>query len=268
MSNTDSNLPQDLLRLCEQQQPQIFLVLGSGYGSMAEKFQDRHSWPFSQLPEISAATVPGHKGCLTHARFHNKTLLISEGRIHSYEGYPKQVITATTRIAHSLGCQTGIFTNAAGGISQNLNAGSIMLIKNHIDTISKPWNNDKNTPGFLPPIDSPYDPALLDKLKNISKSQNLSTTIGTYLMVSGPCYESASEIRTFSSWHADAVGMSTVWEVEAGFHLGMKCAGISGITNKAAGLSPQPPSHQEVLENAHILTDSFEKLLFNYLENL
>jgi purine-nucleoside phosphorylase len=143
-----------------------------------------------------------------------------------------------------------------------------MLIKNHIDTISKPWNNDKNTPGFLPPIDSPYDPTLLDKLKNISKSQNLSTTTGTYLMVSGPCYESASEIRTFSCWSADAVGMSTVWEVEAGFYLGMKCAGISGITNKAAGLSPQPPSHQEVLENALILTSSFEKLLFNYLENL
>ena len=268
MSNTDPSLPQDLLRLCEQNPPGIFLVLGSGYGAMAEKFQDRHSWPFSQIPEISAATVPGHKGCLTHARFRNKTLLISEGRIHSYEGYPKQVVTATTRIAHSLGCHTGIFTNAAGGITPNLNPGSIMLIKNHIDTISKPWNNDKNTPGFLPPINSPYDPALLDKLKNISKSQNLSTTTGTYLMVSGPCYESTSEIRTFSSWNADAVGMSTVWEVEAGFRLGMKCAGISGITNKAAGLSPQPPSHQEVLENALILTSSFEKLLFNYLENL
>ena len=95
MSNTASSLPKDLLRLCEQQPPQVFLVLGSGYGSMAEKFQDRQSWPFSQLPEISAATVPGHKGCLTHARFRNKTLLISEGRIHSYEGYPKQVVTAT-----------------------------------------------------------------------------------------------------------------------------------------------------------------------------
>ena len=268
MSNYAENLPLDLLRLCQLHPPKLFLVLGSGYGSIAEKFQKRNSWNFSQFPEISTATVPGHKGCLTHARFGNKTLLISEGRIHSYEGYTKQVVTATTRIAYSLGCQTGIFTNAAGGISQNLNPGSIMLIKNHIDTISKPWNNDKNTPGFLPPIDSPYDPALLDKLKNISKSQNLSSTTGTYLMVSGPCYESASEIRTFSSWNADAVGMSTVWEVEAGFHLGMKCAGISGITNKAAGLSPQPPSHQEVLENAHLLTSSFEKLLFNYLENL
>ena len=78
MSNTASSLPKDLLRLCEQQQPQIFLVLGSGYGALAEKFQDRKSWSFSQLPEISAATVPGHKGCLTHARFGNKNLLISE----------------------------------------------------------------------------------------------------------------------------------------------------------------------------------------------
>ena len=268
MSNSASNLPPDLLRLCQLHPPKLFLVLGSGYGSIAEKFQNRHSWPFSQLPQISATTVPGHKGCLTHAHFNNKTLLISEGRIHSYEGYSKQIVTATTRIAYSLGCHTGIFTNAAGGISPNLNPGSIMLIKNHIDTITKPWNNDKTNPGFLPPIDSPYDPTLLDKLKNISKSQNLSTSIGTYLMVTGPCYESASEIRAFSSWNANAVGMSTAWEVEAGFHLGMKCAGISGITNKAAGLSPQPPSHREVLENAKGMTLSFEKLLFSYLENL
>lgn len=268
MSNASANLPPALLRLCQQHPPQLFLVLGSGYGSIAEKFQNRHSWPFCQLPEISATTVPGHKGCLTYAQFNNKTLLISEGRIHAYEGYSKQVVTATTRIAHSLGCHTAIFTNAAGGISTNLNPGSIMLIKNHIDTITKPWNNDKTNPGFLPPNDSPYDPALLDKLKNISKSQNLSATTGTYLMVTGPCYESAAEIRAFSSWNANAVGMSTAWEVETGFHLGMKCAGISGITNKAAGLSPQPPSHLEVLVNAKELTFSFEKILFSYLEDL
>lgn len=268
MSNPAANLPPDLLSLCQQHTPELFLVLGSGYGSIAEKFQHRHSWPFSQLPQISSTSVPGHKGCLTHARFNNKTLLISEGRIHSYEGFSKQVVTATTRVAHSLGCRTGIFTNAAGGISPNLNPGSIMLIKNHIDTITKPWNNDKTNPGFLPQNDSPYDSALLDKLKNISNSQNLFATTGTYLMVTGPCYESASEIRAFSSWNANAVGMSTAWEVETGFQLGMKCAGISGITNKAAGLSPQPPSHQEVLENAKGLTLSFEKLIFSYLENL
>lgn len=87
-------------------------------------------------------------------------------------------------------------------------------------------------------------------------------------MVTGPNYESASEIRAFSSWKADAVGMSTAWEVETGFRLGMKCAGISGITNKAAGLSHNHPSHQEVLENAKELTQSFEKLLFSYLESL
>jgi len=266
MSNTAPNLPQDLLHLCQLHPPNIFLILGSGYGSIADKFQNRRSWPFSQLQETSASTVPGHKGCLTHAQFNNKTLLISEGRMHFYEGYSKQVITATTRIAHSLGCLTGIFTNAAGGIFPNL--GSIMLIKNHIDSITQPWNNDKNNPGFLPLLESPYDPALLDKFEKISKSQNLPATTGTYLMVSGPCYESASEIQAFSKWNANAVGMSTAWEVEAGFLLGMKCAGISGITNKAAGLSPSPPSHMEVLKNAKKLTVSIEKLLFSYLETL
>ena len=268
MSNTVANLPQDLLNLCQLNPPNIFLVLGSGYGSIADKFQKRHSWPFSQLQETSSSTIPGHKGCLTLAHFNKTTLIISEGRMHSYEGHSKQVITATTRIAHSLGCQTGIFTNAAGGISPNLNLGSIMLIKNHIDTITHPWNIDKNNPGFLPLLESPYDPTLLDKLENISKSQNLSATTGTYLMVSGPCYESASEIQTFAKWNANAVGMSTAWEVEAGFLLGMKCAGISGITNKAAGLSSTPPSHMEVLRNAKDLTVSFEKLLFSYLETL
>ncbi|NBR04684.1 MAG: purine-nucleoside phosphorylase [Planctomycetes bacterium] len=268
MSNTISKLPHDLLRLCQKHPPEIFLVLGSGYGSLAEKFQNRHSWPFSQFPEISATTVPGHKGCITYAQFNKKKLLISEGRVHAYEGYTRQVVTATTRIAHFLGCHTCIFTNAAGGISPSLNPGSIMLIKNHIDTISNVWNIDKTNPGFLSPSPSPYDPTLIDKLKNISKSQNLSTSTGTYLMVTGPNYESASEIRAFSSWKADAVGMSTAWEVETGFRLGMKCAGISGITNKAAGLSHNHPSHQEVLENAKELTQSFEKLLFSYLESL
>ena len=268
MSNPAANLPRDLLHLCQQHPPNIFLVLGSGYGSIADKFHKIQSWPFSQLQEIYSTTIPGHKGCLTHAQFNKKNLLISEGRIHTYEGYSKQDVTATTRIAHSLGCHTGIFTNAAGGISPNLNPGSIMLIKNHIDTITYPWNNDTNNPGFSPLRESPYDPALLEKLEKITKSQNISATTGTYLMVTGPCYESASEIRAFSQWNANAVGMSTAWEVEAGFLLGMKCAGISGITNKAAGLSTQPPSHQEVLENAQILTSSFEKLLFNYLENM
>jgi purine-nucleoside phosphorylase len=268
MSNPAANLPRDLLHLCQQHPPNIFLVLGSGYGSIADKFHKIQSWPFSQLQEIYSTTIPGHKGCLTHAQFNKKNLLISEGRIHTYEGYSKQDVTATTRIAHSLGCHTGIFTNAAGGISPNLNPGSIMLIKNHIDTITYPWNNDTNNPGFSPLRESPYDPALLEKLEKITKSQNISATTGTYLMVTGPCYESASEIRAFSQWNANAVGMSTAWEVEAGFLLGMKCAGISGITNKAAGLSPHPPSHLEVLANAMGLTLSFEKLLFNYLENL
>lgn len=268
MFKSAKGIPPELLALCQKQQPEIFLVLGSGYGEIAEKFNDRHSWNFSLFPEITPSTIPGHKGCLSYARHKKVSLLISEGRIHHYEGHPRKTITTTTRIAHSLGCRVGLFTNAAGGISPEFNPGSIMLIKNHIDTVSNSWNNDKNNPGFTAENPSPYDSQLLKSLEIIAKSKNLCFGSGTYMMVSGPSYESNSEIKSFAKWKADAVGMSTAWEVDEGFQLGMKCAGISGITNKAAGLSKTPPSHAEVLENAKKLSASFEKLLFSYLENL
>ncbi len=268
MYDLDHKIPFELKQLCKQYPPDVYLVLGSGFGCLAEQFLSPKSWPFNSLPGINSASILGHKGCLTHARFHHLNLLISEGRIHFYEGNSKKEITNITKLACHLGCHTGIFTNASGGISPNLNPGDIMLIENHIDTISKPWNSNPEKIGFSTNQHSPYDPNLLKNLKSIGISQNINLSKGTYMMVSGPSYETNSEIRCFSSWKADAVGMSTAWEVEEGFQNGMKCAGISGITNKAAGLSAMGPSHLEVLENAKGLSKIMGRLIFNYLENI
>jgi purine-nucleoside phosphorylase len=191
-----------------------------------------------------------------------KRVLIFEGRSHYYEGHPWRSITESVRISHFLGARVLLLTNAAGGIHDDLRPGCLMGIRAHIEwTGPDSWRQlASNDP---PP--SPYSPRLLDQLGAAASEAGLSCHPGSYAAVTGPCYETPAEIRALRILGADAVGMSTAREVQAGFELGMACAAVSCITNRAAGLAAGPIKHEEVLASAKTQQHALAKLLEGFL---
>src|SRR5947209_7352270 len=165
------------------------------------------------------------------------------GRLHAYEGHPWRRVVQPVRIARELGAEVLLVTNAAGGIRADLNPGDLMAIRDHIEwTRADCWRR--------PPRPSPYSPQLIEQLRQAATRISFVLASGVYAQVTGPSYETPAEIRALRACGADAVGMSTAREVQAGCDVGMACAALSCITNKAAGLSAGPINHEEVLATA------------------
>ena len=257
-----------LFEACKKNHPDVFLVLGSGFGGFVSGFPILGTWPFSSIPGLNAASVKGHKGALTLLKAFGKTILVSEGRIHHYEGYKRETVTSLVRLAQYVGCKTAILTNAAGGIHSLLNPGSVMVLENHIVTTGTLWNSDRQNLGFSPSLNSPYSMELNQVALNVLKRSGVCSMVGKYLMVSGPTYETPAEIRFFQKIGADAVGMSTAWEAEEAFRLGMRCLAISGISNKACGLSSGELHHEEILANVQGMSEILKNMVSGILENM
>jgi len=253
------------------------LVLGSGLGAVAEELEVRFRVPYSAIPGFPAAVAASAGPVHAHPRMHGqagesehmrveghayellsgslggKSAVIFSGRFHYYQGYNLQEVTLPVRVLKELGAKTIIVTNASGGINRSFKPGDIMLIRDHINLMgSNPLIGLDPALFGSPFIDmsEPYERELLFGTKrcaaenrDIGKLQE-----GVYLAVSGPSYETASEIAFFEKIGADAVGMSTVPEVIAAVHEGMRVIGISVISNKACGIAGQKLSHSDVLE--------------------
>ena len=228
---------------CRETPPRVVFVLGSGMGHVADRLHDALSVPFAEIPGLPAASVLGHKGCVTLGDWAGRRVLLFEGRLHYYEGHPWDVVVRPIQVAASLGVRTAVLTNAAGGIANALGPGSLMAIRDHIEwTRSFFWRHAG--PDARP---SPYSPRLLQVLTRTAKALNCDLHEGIYTAVTGPCYETPAEIRAMKAWGGDAVGMSTAREIQAGHDAGLECAAVSLITNRAAGLSAEPLNHEEVL---------------------
>jgi purine-nucleoside phosphorylase len=237
----------DLVASCRRSPPRLALVLGSGMGDVARQLQNVIRVPFGEVPGLPAASVHGHKGCLTLGDWSGRRVLLFEGRLHYYEGHSWDVVTRPIRLAAELGVKAAVLTNAAGGIMDGLMPGDLMAIRDHIEwTYPACWR--RPGPGGLgrerPP---PYSPRLLDALDRAATAIGMNLRRGVYAQLTGPCYETPAEIRALKAWGADAVGMSTARELEAGVAAGLECAAVSLITNKAAGLAAGTLSHEEVL---------------------
>jgi purine-nucleoside phosphorylase len=181
--------------------------------------------------------------------------------LHHYEGHSWQSVTQTVQIAHTLGARTIVLTNAAGGIHDALGPGSLMAIHDHIEW-TWPYCWRRPGPGGTGPSrPSPYSSRLLQLLQQAAQGLGIDLLSGIYGAVTGPCYETVTEIRALKSWGADAVGMSTAREVQKGHELGMECAAVSCITNRAAGLSTGPINHEEVLITAKAQSERLANLL-------
>jgi purine-nucleoside phosphorylase len=205
--------------------------------------------------------VAGHTGCLTLGEWAGKRILVFEGRLHFYEGHPWRGVTQPIQVAHFLGARILLLTNAAGGIRDELAPGSLMAIQDHIDwTRPHCWRHARHP--------SPYSPRLLEILTASARGLGFPLLSGVYAAVTGPCYETPAEIRAMKNWGADAVGMSTAREIEAGHGLGMECAAVSCITNRAAGFCTGPINHEEVLTTAAAQSERLADLLEACLRQL
>lgn len=244
----------DYIRSIISEIPDVCLVLGSGLGPLTDRVETISEIPYEKIPHFPKTTVAGHDGKLLIARLSGRLTFIMKGRFHFYEGYSTQETTFYVRVMAYLGVKTLVMTNAAGGINQNMKPSELMVITDHIglfcDSPLRGENLNEFGPRF-PDQTNVYDKDLIDKLKEAASELSIPLHQGVYAYTRGPQYETPAEIRALTALGADAVGMSTVAEAIASSHSGMKTLAVSCITNYAAGITGQPLSHAEVMENAN-----------------
>jgi purine-nucleoside phosphorylase len=230
--------------------PDAAVVLGSGMGPVASRVRPVAAVPFHEVPGLSASTVAGHSGRLTLGDWAGKRVLLFEGRLHYYEGHPWDRVVQPVRVAGQLGAPVLLLTNAAGGIADALGPGSLMAIRDHVEWTRPSCWRLPGPGGLGGPRPSPYSERLIGLLSEAARTAGVTLHAGIYAALTGPCYETPAEIRALRAWGADAVGMSTAREAQAGCDLGLEVAAVSCVTNKAAGLSAGPLDHKEVLATA------------------
>ncbi len=242
----------------------VGVILGSGLGSFAETLAERVETPFSDIPGWPPATVGGHAGKLVAGRIGDTEVIVAAGRAHLYEGYTAKQVTYPIRELAWRGVTRLIVTNAAGGVNPNYKPGQLVLISDHINLMcANPLtgpNDDSFGPRF-PDMSDAYAQEYREIAKDAGSTLGLALQDGVYAAVQGPSYETPAEIRFLRIIGADLVGMSTVPEVIAANHLGMKVLGISCVTNMAAGILPRKLTHAEVLETGERVKDVLGALL-------
>ena len=244
--------------------PTVGAILGSGLGDFADSLENPAIVAFSDILGFPQSTVEGHSGQFVFGEKEGKQVVALKGRLHFYEGYDMQRVTLPVRIMALLGVKTLIVTNAAGGLNPGFQVGDLMLIRDHINYSGDNPLKGQNLATFgprFPDCTNIYTNALADNLLTKTSAQGLKLQQGVYLMVSGPSYETPAEIKMFSQWGADAVGMSTVPETIVAAHCGIQVIGISCITNMAAGISEENLSHEEVIETAAMVKPNFIRVL-------
>ena len=254
----------DFIRTRTDAEPSFGMILGSGLGDFADTLEDRLVIPFSDIPDFPAATVPGHTGAFVFGRKHGRSIVCLQGRLHYYEGHPMPLLTMPVRIMKKLGVEVLLLTNAAGGVNPSYRPGDLMLITDHINYSGMNPLIGIHEPEFgprFPDVTDLYSAALRLNIKLAAVEAGIGLRQGVYMMFSGPSYETPAEIRMARMLGADAVGMSTVPEALVAAQCGIRCLGISCITNLAAGVSPNKLSHQEVMETANLAHDKFHRLL-------
>ena len=243
--------------------PAVAVVLGSGMGPVARWLRGACAVPFAEVPGLPAAAVAGHRGRLTLGEWAGRSVLVFEGRVHFYEGHPWRTVTAPVRAAAFLGVRALLLTNAAGGIRDDLDSGTLMAVRDHVE-----WTRPYCWRPPEPPRPSPYAPRLLRLLDESAAASGVPLPSGVYAMMTGPCYETPAEVRARARLGADAVGMSTAAEAVAGAEVGLECAAVSCITNRAAGLGGGPLNHEEVLTAAARQSERLADLLEELLRRL
>jgi purine-nucleoside phosphorylase len=247
--------------------PRIAIILGSGLGQLAEHIERATNIPYADIPGFPTSTVAGHAGRLVAGSIESCDVIALSGRFHLYEGHSAATAGLPVRVAHALGARVLFVSNAAGGIRATLAPGDLMIIDDHINLM---WRNPLIGPvregdERFPDMSAPYDRELIAMLRAVALDVGVAVTDGVYAGLLGPSYETPAEVRMLRWMGADAVGMSTVPEVLTARAIGMRVAGVSCITNHAAGMTNQPLSHHEVLAIGERVQESFERLVRGFV---
>jgi purine-nucleoside phosphorylase len=246
------------------------LILGSGLGGLADRIENPISIPYRAIPGFPPSSVAGHAGRFVAGHLGARRVLLAAGRYHLYEGHSLDTVAMPTRVMHACGVRTLFVSNAAGGINRAMRAGDLMIIEDHLNLMWRTPLTGAPRPEEtrFPDMSAPYDPTLLRVLRDAALECGIPIASGVYAALPGPAYETPAEIRMLEKLGADAVGMSTVPEVLTARALGMSVAGVSCITNVAAGMRNSPLSHAEVLETTARVAGSFERLVTEFVQRV
>lgn len=244
--------------------PRVGVVLGSGLGAFAAHVQGALELPYESIPGWPLSTAVGHAGKLVLGEIGGVPVAVLNGRAHLYEGHSMEKAVFGVRTLGKLGVKSMIFTNAAGGINLAYAEGALVLISDHINLQgNNPLigpNDDSLGPRF-PDMTDAYDPAFRAAAREVASTLGVTLPEGVYAGLLGPSYETPAEIRYLRAIGADLVGMSTVPEVIAARHMGIRCVAISCVTNMAAGVNPGKLDHEEVLRTGARVRDTLVAIL-------
>jgi purine-nucleoside phosphorylase len=250
-----------------KQRPKVGIILGSGLGGLSKSIADAVRIPFADIPGFPNATIAGHEGAVIVGSLGGREVVALSGRFHMYEGHPAALAAFPVRVFHALGALELFVSNAAGGISSKLAVGDLMMISDHLNLMGANPLVGEAQEGEIrfPDMTDAYNPGLRWVLRTTAEKLGIPLREGIYAGLLGPSYETPSEVKMLRLLGADAVGMSTVPEVILARALGMRVAGVSCITNAAAGVTGAALSHAEVLETTNRVSAAFESLVTEFL---
>lgn len=251
--------------------PAVALILGSGLGALADEIDVRAVLDYGEIEGFPMSTVPGHKGRFVFGYIDEAPVVIMQGRVHYYEGYAMQDVVLPTRLMRKMGAETLFLTNASGAANPDFSAGDFMLITDQIaNFVPSPLigANFESLGTRFPDMSEIYSKKLREIVRKTADDLGIRLREGVYIQLTGPNFESPSEVKMCRMLGADAIGMSTACEAIAANHAGMKTVGISCVANLGCGLTDNPLTHKEVMEAADKAAPLFKKLIRASVRNI
>ncbi len=271
--NSDKQQAEDSARYLQEKgcgSVDVGIFTGTGLGGSVGFLQADSELSYRDLPSFPVSTVPGHAGRMLFGRLEGRRVMVMQGRFHLYEGYSPREVTFPIRVMQELGVKVLIVTNAAGGLTAQLQAGDIMIIRDHINlTGDNPLvgENEESWGVRFPDMTQVYDSHLAQTAETAGRHLGLKLKSAVYAGLKGPSLETPAEVRFLKIIGADAVGLSTVQEVIAAVHARMKVLGLSIITNINDPKNPVPASVEEIIATAEAAAPDLEKLLQRVVEH-
>jgi purine-nucleoside phosphorylase len=251
--------------------PEVGIILGTGLGGLVNEIRIEHTIPYEFIPNFPVSTVEGHHGQLLSGTMGGKNILALQGRFHYYEGYSMQELTFPIRVMKFLGINTIILSNASGGVNPDFEIGDLMIITDHINLMKNNpliGQNEDEIGTRFPDMSNAYDPELISKAWEIAGKHRIKLQKGVYAAVSGPTFETPAEYRYIRIIGADAVGMSTVPEVIAARHMGMRCFAFSVISDLGVPGKIVEITHHDVIQAAMEVEPKMTKIIKEMIEGL
>jgi purine-nucleoside phosphorylase len=253
------------------QTPRAGIILGTGLGGLVEELTEKTVIPYGQVPYFHESTAPTHSGQLVCGKLSGKPVVAMEGRLHSYEGYSPQQITLPVRVMKALGCEYLIVSNACGGMNPQYAKGDVMVIEDHVGLfMENPLRgpNDERIGPRFPDMCRPYDAELIRRVRQIALEEKIPTQQGVFVAVPGPNLETRAEYRLLRQMGADVVGMSTVPEVIVAVHCGLKCLGLSIVTDLCLPDALEPVNLPDIIATANAAEKKMRVLVRRVVEGL